>query len=83
VVELTVQPGPQIQAGACVDVYWNVQGEVSGVKVYRNDTSLWDTAPVQASIEDCPPGTGEMSYTVEATGPGGTSRAKKTITVVQ
>jgi hypothetical protein len=83
VVEFTVQPGPQIQAGTCVDVYWNVQGEVSGVKVYRNDTSLWDTAPVQASIEDCPPGSGEMNYTVEAKGPGGTSRSKRTITVVQ
>ena len=83
VVEFTVQPGPQIQAGTCVDVYWNVQGEVSRVSILRNDTSLWDAAPVQASIQDCPPGIGEMGYTVEVTGPGGTSRSKRTITVVQ
>lgn len=77
------RPQPQIQVGECVALEWRVEGNVSLVKVLRNDAPLWDGAPLSGSMEDCPPGTGEMVYTLEATGPGGTSRAKRTVSVVQ
>jgi polar amino acid transport system substrate-binding protein len=78
-----VNPPYQITVGECVDIQWDVRGNVSSVKVLHNNVAVWDGAPLRGSIQDCPPGTGEMSYAVEATGPGGTSRAVRTVNVVQ
>jgi heat shock protein HslJ len=83
IAAFTIDPAGQIQAGQCVSLGWDVRGNVSKVSILRNDTVLWDAAPVAASIQDCPPGIGQMTYTLEASGPGGTSRAQHTLNVVQ
>jgi hypothetical protein len=77
----SVTPGPQINQGQCVDVRWTVGGEVTHIRVARNETTLWNGAPLSGTSRDCPP-VGEMVYSVEATGPGGTSRALQNITVL-
>jgi arginine/lysine/histidine transporter system substrate-binding protein len=76
----TVTPGFQITFGQCVDVRWQVSGEVTHIRVSRNDQTLWNGAPLGGTSRDCPP-VGDAVYTIEATGPGGTSRAQQTVNV--
>ena len=78
----TVDPH-QIEVGQCVDIRWEVQGSVDRVKLLRNNGALWDGAPASGMFQDCPPGAGEMSYLLEASGPGGTSRLQRVVSVVQ
>ena len=47
----------------------------------RNNHPLWDGAPYHGSFQDCPPGSGQMTYTLQATGPGGSSQASQTVSV--
>ncbi len=77
----TVTPGNEIAAGDCVDVRWRITGQVTHVRVTRNDTTLWNGAPLRGTSRDCPPA-GEAVYSIEATGPGGTSRALQNVTVL-
>jgi polar amino acid transport system substrate-binding protein len=79
----SVNPQHQIAVGDCVDIQWDIQGEVIRVRVLRNDGALWDGAPLHGSMRDCPSTTGEMSYALEATGPRATSRALRVVNVVQ
>lgn len=77
----TVTPNQQIVAGRCVDVRWRISGEVTNILVTRNDTILWNGAPLSGTSRDCP-GIGEVTYAIEVTGPGGTSRSLENLTVV-
>lgn len=77
----TVTPGFQITVGQCVDVRWQVSGDVTNIRVARNEVTLWNGAPLAGTSRDCPP-VGEGAYTIEASGPGGTSRAQQNVTVV-
>jgi hypothetical protein len=79
----TVNPAFEIVVGQCVDIQWEVQGPVSKVKLLRNNVALWDGAPTSGTLQDCPPGAGEMEYAIEASGPGGTSRLQRHVNVVQ
>jgi ABC-type amino acid transport substrate-binding protein/heat shock protein HslJ len=78
----TVDPG-QILTGQCVSIVWQVSGNVSSVRILRDNTPIWNGAPISGSNNDCPPGSGRAAYVIEATGPGGTSRAQRDITIVQ
>jgi len=78
----TVTPNQQIVAGQCVDVRWRVSGEVSNIRVTRNDTTLWNGAPLSGTSRDCP-AVGEVTYAIEVNGPGGTSRSLENVTVVE
>lgn len=77
----TVTPGFQITVGQCVDVRWQVSGEVTHIRVARNGTTLWDGAPLSGTSRDCPP-VGQMAYSIVASGPGGTSQAQQNLTVL-
>lgn len=79
----TVDPEPQISVGQCVDIRWEVEGEVEQVKLAANNSALWDGAPKKGSLQNCPPGAGTIDYGLEAAGPGGTSRQQRTIKVVE
>ena len=78
----TVDPG-QILTGQCVNIVWQVTGNVSRVRILRDNTVVWDGAPISGSNTDCPPNAGRAAYVIEATGPGGTSRAQRDVTIVQ
>ena len=78
----TINPQGQIQAGQCVTLQWNVGGSISDIFLSRNNQPLWDGAPYQGNYQDCPPGGGQMTYLLKATGPGGSNQATQTITVV-
>ena len=79
----TVDPPYQIFTGQCVTVQWIVEGAVDRVRITRNNDVLQDGSPFSGSRQDCPPGTGEQAYNLEAIGPGGTSRQQVFIQVIQ
>ncbi len=76
----TVSP-PQIQPGQCVSIQWSVTGTVQQISVLRGNTTLWGGAPLAGSMQDCPPGSGSVGYTLVATGPGGQSTAQQYVNV--
>ena len=78
----TVDPHNQITLGQCVDVRWNVSGDVSRVQIAANGNSLWDNAPVKGQIQDCPSSPGNVAYGIEARGSGGVSRGHQNVNVV-
>jgi ABC-type amino acid transport substrate-binding protein/heat shock protein HslJ len=77
----TVTP-PQIQPGQCVNLQWDVAGSVTQISLTRGSTNLWGNAPVRGQMQDCPPGTGSVTYTLMATGPGGQSQGQQYVNVV-
>jgi ABC-type amino acid transport substrate-binding protein len=77
----SVTPSQQIVFGQCVDVRWRITGDVTNIRVVRNDTVLWNNAPLNGTSRDCPP-VGVATYSIEATGPGGASHALENVTVL-
>lgn len=82
IARFTVDPSPKVQAGQCVNLHWEVQGNVQRVKLLRNNETIWDEAPFSGNRQDCPPGSGGVDYTIEATGPGGTNRSSNHIDLI-
>lgn len=76
----TAEPS-SIGEGQCVTLQWIVSGNVSRITITRDGTILRDGAPLSGSATDCPPGTGDRSYLLEAVGPGGTSRQNAVVRV--
>lgn len=72
----------QITTGQCVIVQWDVRGEVSRVLITANNNLIWDAAPRSGSIQNCPGGLGTVTYTIQADGPGGSSRGQQFVNVV-
>ena len=77
-----VEPAGQITLGACVNVLWEAAGNVTRVTITANNADLWDGAPVRGSLQNCPPGTGQVVYGIQAVGPGGSTTRQQTINVV-
>lgn len=80
IVRFAVEPA-QTTEGGCVTSSWSVDGQVTRVRLLRGEGVLWQDAPLSGSLNDCPPGRGEAVYTLEATGPGGTTRALRTVRI--
>jgi heat shock protein HslJ len=80
ITHFTPEPA-QVPVGECVNLSWKVEGQVTLVRLLRDSGVLWDDAPLDDSLRDCPPGSGEVGYTIEATGPGGTTRDQRTVSV--
>ena len=80
IAHFTVDP-PSLQLGQAVTIRWDIQGNVTNVKITRDGATLWDGAPVRGSYQDTPPQSGSIGYGIEAVGPGGTNRTTKYITV--
>ncbi len=76
----TVDP-PAITVGQCVNIQWQVSGQVSNVTLVINTTGVWPNAPVSGSYNDCPVTPGQSNYALTATGPGGTSQQQITVNV--
>jgi polar amino acid transport system substrate-binding protein len=73
---------PQIQPAQCVNIQWDVQGSVKQITIALGSTTLWGGAPVRGTMQDCPPGSGSVGYTLQATGPGGQSTAQQYVNVI-
>lgn len=81
IARFTIDPSPQIAVGQCVNLHWDVQGNIQRVRLLRNNQTLWEEAPYSGNTQDCP-SAGGVDYTLEASGPGGTNRASNHIEVV-
>jgi heat shock protein HslJ len=64
-----------------VNLQWDVKGTVDLITITRGGSILWDGAPLHGSLQDCPPGTGSVGYTLVAKGPGGQSTAQQYVNV--
>jgi hypothetical protein len=80
---VSVTPERQVALGYCVDLRWDVQGDVSNVRITANGASLRSNAPLRGFVQHCPTATGMVRYVVEATGPGGTSRSEHDVEVIR
>lgn len=80
--QFSLSPPAEIFVGQCVSIAWRVSGSVTGVTLLRNDTTIYSNAPVSGSLGDCPPGSGVTTYSLVATGPGGTSRQQQVLNVI-
>lgn len=78
----TLTPADQLTLGQCVTLNWWVEGRVSNVRLLRDGTVIWQSAPVNGSTSDCPPNVGGVTYRLEATGPGGESNRTQAVNVV-
>ena len=78
----TVDPS-QINVGQCVDIRWEVKGQIDVVRIYQGGVVIRDNAPVSGTQQECPVGPGTAVYTIEAIGAGGNSRLQRNVTIVQ
>ena len=83
ITRFTVDPPGQITLGQCVSIRWQVEGKVDRVTLTANDGALWDPAPTSGTYQHCPAAAGTVTYALQATGPGGTSRQQHTTNVVE
>ena len=80
IVAFTAQP-ERIAEGECVTLDWQVEGQATRVRVLRGESVLWDGAPLDSRMSACPLGSGQVEYALEATGPGGITRAQRTVRI--
>lgn len=76
-----VQPG-QVVVGQCVDITWQVTGQVSTVQLLRNSGLIWGNAPATGSLSDCPPSVGQYIYQIVADGTGGKASDQRLVNVM-
>jgi heat shock protein HslJ len=80
IARFTVEPS-LVPEGGCVTLVWEAEGRITSVRLLRDGAIQWENAPMSGSLSDCPPGTGEVVYAIEVTGPGGTVRSQHTVRV--
>jgi ABC-type amino acid transport substrate-binding protein len=71
----TLYPSGTVPLGTCLDISWDIQGDVSRVSLFYNNGVIWDYAPVRGNTNHCPPQTGVAGYNIKASGPGGNAEA--------
>jgi heat shock protein HslJ len=82
--QFSVNPDYQAVVGQFIEIQWQVEGkEVRRVRILRNDTDLWDDAPWSGRIQDSTSESGAVTYAIEASGPGGTSRLQRVVNIVE
>ena len=82
-IGLTTAPESQIRRGECVDLTWKVQGKADRVRILRDESVLWDSAPQLGNLRDCPSGTSSVLYAVVAAGPAETVQTQRILKITQ
>jgi ABC-type amino acid transport substrate-binding protein len=81
IAEFRSSPESEITAGECATFRWRVDGAVSRVALVRDGAPVWDYAPVVGSFNECPPGSGQKNYDLQAWGPGGFVKSQRALMV--
>jgi heat shock protein HslJ len=76
ITRFTVEP-MYISVGGCVTARWEVRGQDARVRLLRDGAVRWDSAPLIGNLYDCPTGTAQALYVLEATGSGGTTSMQR------
>lgn len=73
----------QLEGNGCVMLMWSITGgEVSRVALVRGNQAIWDGAPISGNYSDCTPGSGLVTYTLQAFAPNNSvTKATQTIYV--
>jgi ABC-type amino acid transport substrate-binding protein/heat shock protein HslJ len=68
----TVAP-TNIEQGQCVIASWTTGGGTTRVQLQRDGAVIWDNAPLNSSVQDCPPNTAPamIKYTLAASNNAG------------
>jgi heat shock protein HslJ len=77
-----VAPAGQIILGQCLNLGWQINGDVAQVSLFRNKETIWESAPVEGALDDCPPQTGSYEYAVGVRGSGGINYRMLNVNVV-
>ena len=72
---------PAIMLGQCVNIVWQVSGQINNVTLVINTVGVWPNAPVGGSYQDCPVTPGQSIYQITAQGPGGSTQQQVTVNV--
>jgi ABC-type amino acid transport substrate-binding protein len=78
--QFSVDP-PSITLGQCVNIMWQVSGQVSTVNLIINGATVWPNAPFSGSYQDCPTAAGQSIYQLTAQGSGGSTQQQVTVNV--
>jgi ABC-type amino acid transport substrate-binding protein/heat shock protein HslJ len=81
VIENLSATPPQIAIGQCTSIDWSVSGDVTQVTLSVDNNPVWQGAPLKGNYPDCPTSSGTRVYTLQATGPGGTSTRQTSVSV--
>ena len=79
--QFNVQPS-QLLEGQCVQMNWEVRGQVSNISINKNGQVLWNGAPLSGNLKDCPAPAGQFIYTLNANGPGGSNSRGQSVLVM-
>jgi polar amino acid transport system substrate-binding protein len=82
ITKFTLNPPAQIPLGACVDIAWTIDRQVSSVLLFRGQALLMQGTQSAGKTKDCPPTAGTVTYRLEAVGPDGTARASRDLSVI-
>jgi polar amino acid transport system substrate-binding protein len=77
-----VDPSGQLPYGACLQIYWDSQGDINRVSIFYNNQVIWDYAPVRGNMGHCPTQAGAANYRMTASGPGGSAQANANVNVL-
>jgi ABC-type amino acid transport substrate-binding protein/putative hemolysin len=74
IVRFDSNPQGETLAGQCVDLYWEVQGQVDSIRLTSNGNRLNVSSP-SGTYHDCgcPSSPGSCQYELSASGPGGSA----------
>ncbi len=56
----------EISLSQCVELSWSTSGGTTEVDVFRGEYEVWDNAPLQGSVQDCPDEAGAVDYRLVA-----------------
>jgi len=72
---------PQVMVNECFSLDWSVKGDVDQVSLLYNNSIILKDAPLVGNYPECPNLIGTRIYTLQATGPGGTSTRQTSVNV--
>ncbi len=95
-VEVQERPGPlpvpqidyfnvspdSIPQGDYVNISWNVTGGAVHIQILRDGQVIDDQAPMSGGIQDNPSSPGMVTYSIQASGPGGSASDQASVNVM-
>ncbi len=78
-----VTPNDNVPLGVCVDISWRVVGQGAQITLTRNQEELWEDAPQEGHLEDCPTMSGNAVYQITATDAAGADTRQQTVRMVE
>jgi heat shock protein HslJ len=76
-----VVPNDRVPFGTCVEITWRVSGDAPTLLLSADEDELWAQAPLEGSLQDCPPAAGVRTYTLQAADAAGSDTRQQVVTV--